>query len=241
MEEGSLRVDANVSIRPRAPEFGTKSEIKNMNSFRSLMPGIEYEIDRQIEAARAGETGRPGDPALGRGSGRTMSRRSKEEAHDYRYFPEPDLVPLAPTEEMLAAARAALPELPAQRAERYERDWSVPAETARLFATRPELGDYFEEAATAAGEGLEPPVVASWVKDELAGRLDAEADPAASNVSPQALASCGLVQAGTVTRGAGARCSTTSWRRAATRKRSSSARAWARWATATSSPPSWRA
>jgi aspartyl-tRNA(Asn)/glutamyl-tRNA(Gln) amidotransferase subunit B len=105
---------------------------------------------------------------------------------------------------MLDAARAALPELPAQRAERYERDWSLPEETARLFATRPELGDYFEEAATAAGEEVAPPVTATWLKDELVRRLPAEADPAASNVSPQALAKlAGLVQAGTVTRGAG--------------------------------------
>ena len=119
----------------------------------------------------------------------------------------------------------------------------LPAETARLFATRPELGDYFEEAATAAGEGLEPPVVASWVKDELVGRLDAEADPAASNVSPQALAKlAGLVQAGTVTRGAGRQVlDRPRRRRAATRRRSSSARASARWATATSSPRSSRA
>ena len=112
-------------------------------------------------------------------------------------------MPLVPTEEMLQAARDALPELPAERAERYERDWSLPAETARLFATRPELGDYFEEAATAAPEGFESPVIASWVKDELVGRLDADADPAASNVSPQALTKLAdLVQAGTVTRGA---------------------------------------
>jgi aspartyl-tRNA(Asn)/glutamyl-tRNA(Gln) amidotransferase subunit B len=110
-------------------------------------------------------------------------------------------VPLAPTEDMIQAARDALPELPEQRIERYERDWSLPAETARLFAVRPELGDYFEEAATAAPEGFEAPVVASWVKDELVGRLVAEEDPAASNVSPQALAKlAGMVQDGAVTR-----------------------------------------
>jgi len=105
---------------------------------------------------------------------------------------------------MLDAAREALPELPAQRAERYERDWSLPEETARLFATRPELGDYFEEAATAAGDEVEAPVVATWLKEELVRRLQVEADPGASNVSPQALAKlAGLVQTGTVTRGAG--------------------------------------
>ena len=112
-------------------------------------------------------------------------------------------MPLAPTEEMLEAARAALPELPAERAARYERDWGLHEDVARLFATRPELGDYFETAATAADEGVDGSVVASWLKDELVGRLPAEADPAASNVTPQALARlAGLVQAGTVTRGA---------------------------------------
>jgi aspartyl-tRNA(Asn)/glutamyl-tRNA(Gln) amidotransferase subunit B len=204
MEEGSLRCDANVSIRPKgSDELGTKTELKNMNSFRFLMQGINAEIERQTALLEAGEKVSQETLHFDPRSGRLSPLRSKEEAHDYRYFPEPDLVPLVPTEEMLAAAREALPELPAQRSERYERDWSLPAETARLFSVRPELGDYFEEAATAAGEGLEPPAVASWVKDELVGRLDAEADPAASNVSPQALAKlAGMVQDGSVTRGA---------------------------------------
>jgi aspartyl-tRNA(Asn)/glutamyl-tRNA(Gln) amidotransferase subunit B len=129
--------------------------------------------------------------------------RSKEEAHDYRYFPEPDLVPLAPTEAMVQAARDAIPELPAARAERYERDWALPPDTARQFAFRPELGDYFETAATAAG-ATEAEVIATWVRDELLPRLAADSDPAASNVTPTALARlAGLVQARTVTRGAG--------------------------------------
>ena len=204
MEEGSLRCDANVSIRPKgSDELGTKTELKNMNSFRFLMQGINAEIERQTGLLEAGEKVSQETLHFDPRTGRLSPLRSKEEAHDYRYFPEPDLVPLAPTEAMLEAARAALPELPAERAERYERDWGVPADTARLFAVRPELGDYFETAATAAEEGVEGPLVASWVKDELVGRLDAEADPAASNVTPQALAKLArLVQAGDVTRGA---------------------------------------
>jgi aspartyl-tRNA(Asn)/glutamyl-tRNA(Gln) amidotransferase subunit B len=205
MEEGSLRCDANVSIRPEgSDELGTKTELKNMNSFRFVMQGINAEIERQAELLDAGEKVSQETLHFDPRSGALSPLRSKEEAHDYRYFPEPDLVPLAPTQAMLDAARAALPELPAQRAERYERDWSLPEETARLFATRPELGDYFEEAATAADEDVEPPVVATWLKDELVRRLPADGDPGASNVSPQALAKlAGLVHVGAVTRGAG--------------------------------------
>jgi aspartyl-tRNA(Asn)/glutamyl-tRNA(Gln) amidotransferase subunit B len=203
MEEGSLRCDANVSIRPKGSDaLGTKTELKNMNSFRFLMQGINAEIERQTGLLEAGDNVSQETLHFDPRTGRLSPLRSKEEAHDYRYFPEPDLVPLVPTEEMLAEARAALPELPAERAARYERDWGVPEETARLFSVRPDLGDYFEEAATAA-DGVEGPAIASWVKDELVGRLDAEADPAASNVSPQALAKlAGLVQSGSVTRGA---------------------------------------
>jgi aspartyl-tRNA(Asn)/glutamyl-tRNA(Gln) amidotransferase subunit B len=202
MEEGSLRCDANVSIRPKgSEELGTKTELKNMNSFRFVMQGINAEIERQTALLEAEEPVVQETLHFDPRTGDITSLRSKEEAHDYRYFPEPDLVPLAPTDEMIQAARDALPELPAERAQRYERDWTLPEDTARLFATRPELGDYFEEAATAAE--VEAPVVATWLKDELVGRLDAEADPAASNVSPQALAKlAGLVHKGTVTRGA---------------------------------------
>jgi aspartyl-tRNA(Asn)/glutamyl-tRNA(Gln) amidotransferase subunit B len=126
------------------------------------------------------------------------SLRSKEEAHDYRYFPEPDLVPIVPTEEMLAAARAALPELPAERSARYERDWGLAADPARLLAYEPHWGDYFETVATAT----DGKVAANWV-EQLRARIGAEADPAASNVTPQALAQLvALVAAGEVNAGA---------------------------------------
>ena len=191
MEEGSLRCDANISVRRvGSSELGTKTELKNMNSFRFLERGINAEIERQKALVGAGEPVVQETLHFDPVSGRLSALRSKEEAHDYRYFPEPDLVPLAPTEEMLAAARAALPELPAARAERYSSQWGLPEDTARLFAYEPEWGDYFERV-----EG-EPRVVANWVT-ELRARADS---PAA--VEPVALAKLiGLVDARTVTAG----------------------------------------
>ncbi len=202
MEEGSLRADANVSVRPLGSTgLGTKTELKNMNSFRFLMQGINAEVARQTALLEAGEPVVQETLHFDPSSGRLTSLRSKEEAHDYRYFPEPDLVPVAPTEAMLAAARLALPELPAARAERYERDHGLPADTARLFAFGPAWGDYFEAAVGAAVDGAEPRAVANWVTD-LRSRLGADADPAASRVQPEAVASlAALVQARTVNAG----------------------------------------
>jgi len=157
MEEGSLRCDANVSIRPAGTaDLGTKTELKNMNSFRFLERGIAAEIQRQTEilhhdGAVVQETLHY-DPAIGS----LTPLRSKEEAHDYRYFPEPDLVPLAPTEEMVERARVALPELPAARAERFERELALAPETAQLLAFRSELGNYFEAALAAGGDSAAP-------------------------------------------------------------------------------------
>ena len=127
MEEGSLRCDANVSIRPAGEdELGTKTELKNMNSFRFLERGVEAEIARQNGIVEDGGTVTQETLHFDPRTGALSSLRSKEEAHDYRYFPEPDLVPVAPTEEMLERARAALPELPAERAERFESDLGSP-------------------------------------------------------------------------------------------------------------------
>ena len=189
MDEGSLRCDANVSIRPAGEAtLGTKAELKNMNSFRFLQRGIEAEIARQEEIVRGGGAVLQETLHFDPVSGGLSSLRSKEEAHDYRYFPEPDLVPLAPTEAMLDRARAALPELPAARAERLEHDLGIAPDTARLLAFRSELGDYFE-AALAATDGGAPDArtLASWVTVELVPRLG-DADPADSRVSPGALA-----------------------------------------------------
>ncbi len=196
MEEGSLRCDANVSLRPAgSEELGVKTELKNMNSFRFLERGVEAEIERQQALLQEGEPVVQETLHFDPRSGGISSLRSKEEAHDYRYFPEPDLVPLAPTEEMLARAGDALPELPAQRAARFESELGLSAETARLFAFRSELGDYFEQALAAGGE---PTAIANWVTVELVARLG-DADPADSKVTPAALADLvGLVGSGEV-------------------------------------------
>ena len=217
MEEGSLRCDANVSIRRvGAEELGTKTELKNMNSFRFLERGIAAELARQARALEAGDEVVQETFHFDPRSGSLTPLRSKEYAHDYRYFPEPDLVPLAPTEEMLRAAREALPELPGQRRERYESELGVPGVTARQLAFDAELGEYFERAVAAAlhsaGEstgagGVNAAAIANWVTGELVARLreaaDGDADPSRSKVTPEALAALvGMVEAKQVTTGA---------------------------------------
>src|SRR5262249_3141555 len=143
MEEGSLRCDANVSVRPvGSTKLGTKTELKNMNSFRFLAQGVKAEIERQIQLLESGQAVTQETLHFDPSSGRLTSLRSKEEAHDYRYFPEPDLVPLVATEEMLAAARAALPELPSERADRFVRELGLPADRARDLAFRTEQADF---------------------------------------------------------------------------------------------------
>ncbi|HEX2232482.1 MAG TPA: Asp-tRNA(Asn)/Glu-tRNA(Gln) amidotransferase subunit GatB [Thermoleophilaceae bacterium] len=188
MEEGSLRMDANVSIRPAGEAtLGTKTELKNMNSFRFIERGIEAEIERQERLLRDGGEVVQETLHFDPRSGGLSPLRSKEAAHDYRYFPEPDLVPLAPTEEMLRRAREAIPELPAERAERLQKDFTLPAETARLLAFRAELGDYFEEAVQAGDGSVDARQLANWVTGELLARLGDSA-PAESKVEPAALA-----------------------------------------------------
>ena len=188
MEEGSLRCDANVSIRPVGEStFGTKTELKNMNSFRFLERGIEAEIARQEAIVREGGEVEQETLHFDPTSGALSPLRSKEYAHDYRYFPEPDLVPIAPTDEMLTRARAALPELPGARAERLEEDLGLPADTARLLAFRGELGDFYE-AALASDGGVDARALATWVTNDLQARLGDGEDPAESRVEPAALA-----------------------------------------------------
>jgi aspartyl-tRNA(Asn)/glutamyl-tRNA(Gln) amidotransferase subunit B len=203
MDEGSLRVDANVSIRPAGETtLGTKAELKNMNSFRFLEQGIEAEIRRQTQVLESGGAVEQETLHFDPQSKSLTSLRSKEEAHDYRYFPEPDLVPLAPTEQMLERARGAIPELPAERAQRFEGELGLPEETARMLAFRTELGDYFE-AALAADSG-DARTLANWVRNELVRRIG-ETDPAESKVTPAALAQLvGMVEGKTVSRSAAA-------------------------------------
>jgi aspartyl-tRNA(Asn)/glutamyl-tRNA(Gln) amidotransferase subunit B len=202
MEEGSLRCDANVSIRPAgSATFGTKTELKNMNSFRFLERGIAAELERQEEIVRDGGEVVQETLHFDPDTGRLSPLRSKEEAHDYRYFPEPDLVPLAPTDEMRSRAKQALPELPAARADRFERELGLAPDTAQLLAFRSELGDYFEEALASNGQ-LEPSTLANCVTVELVARLG-DSEPAESKVAPEALARLvELVSAKTVSQSA---------------------------------------
>jgi len=209
MEEGSLRCDANISLRPAGTDtLGVKTELKNMNSFRFIERGIKAEVERQRAIIEGGgqvvqETlhfdPRPdAHPPI-------SSLRSKEEAHDYRYFPEPDLLPVTIDEEMVEAARADMSELPAARAERLQRELSLTAESAQLLAFRSELGDYFELALAAKADPAPPAqALANWVGGDLLSRLGEGEDPADSKVEPAALAALvGLVAEKKVSVGAG--------------------------------------
>jgi aspartyl-tRNA(Asn)/glutamyl-tRNA(Gln) amidotransferase subunit B len=208
MEEGSLRCDANISVRPVGSDgLGTKTELKNMNSFRFIERGIRAEIARQRELLGGGGEVVQETLHYDPDAERITSLRSKEEAHDYRYFPEPDLVPVAIDAQMRDAARAAMPELPADRSQRLERELGLSPESAKLLAFRAELGDYFE-AALSAGVDPAPPAqaLAHWVTGDLTARLDDGQDPADSAVRPAALAALvGLVAARRVSVGAGRR------------------------------------
>ncbi len=188
MEEGSLRCDANISLRPAgSEELGVKTELKNMNSFRFIERGIKAELARQQKILDSGERvmqetlhfdPRPGaHPPI-------TSLRSKEQAHDYRYFPEPDLLPIAISEEMLQRAREAMPELPAARASRLAQQHGLSVESAELLAFRDGLGDYFEQALVEPTDPAPPPqVLANWLLTDLLGRLEEGQEPAQSKVA----------------------------------------------------------
>ncbi len=210
MEEGSLRCDANISLRPAgAEELGVKTELKNMNSFRFIERGIRAEIARQEKLILGGGQVTQETLHFDPGSGAITSLRSKEEAHDYRYFPEPDLLPVKIEQPMIDAARADMTELPSARAERLRGECGLSAESSQLLAFRGELGDYFE-AALAAAAGLDsassppPQTLANWITGELVARLEEGEDPALSRVTPAAIAALvGLVAGKQVSVGAG--------------------------------------
>jgi aspartyl-tRNA(Asn)/glutamyl-tRNA(Gln) amidotransferase subunit B len=204
MDEGSLRCDANVSIRPTGTmELGTKAELKNMNSFRYLERGVRAEIERQTKLVQSGGAVTQETLHYDPTADRLTSLRSKEEAHDYRYFPEPDLVPLLVTDEIRAAAQAAIPELPAARMERFERELGLAPGMARDLAFRRELADYYERALADTPAGKVTPVeVANWIP-QLVERIGSGADPAESRVSAGALSAlAAMVSAKEVSRDA---------------------------------------
>jgi len=186
MEEGSLRCDANVSVRKPGDEFGTRCEIKNVNSIRFVMQAIEYEARRQIEVIEEGGTIRQETRLFDSGRGVTRSMRSKEHAHDYRYFPDPDLLPLVIAAEDVERIRAAMPELPDARQARFESDYKLTRSDAAILVAEKESADFFE---TVARGRKDPKLAANWVIGELFARLNkAGLDITASPVTPAALA-----------------------------------------------------
>ena len=198
MEEGSLRCDANVSVRPNGQEqFGTKAEVKNINSFRYLRNALEYEIDRQIDLLDSGgrvvQETRLWDSA----AGRTLSMRSKEEAHDYRYFPEPDLPPLVVDEARIAAVKQTMPELPEARRQRFIEGYGLPPYDAGVLTSSAGLADYFERVATASGNAK---AASNWIMGELLRSMkERNVEIAQVPLQPAALAGLiALVDKGTI-------------------------------------------
>jgi aspartyl-tRNA(Asn)/glutamyl-tRNA(Gln) amidotransferase subunit B len=182
MEEGSLRCDANVSVRRAGEPLGTRAEIKNLNSFRFLGRAIEFEIERQTELLERGQRVVQETRLFDSTSGETRSMRSKEEAHDYRYFPEPDLFLIATDDAMIAIQRELVPALPHTRVERYQRELGVPAADAEALVASRSLAEYFEETGERAGNWR---AAANWVRNEVLGWTDSVRDFA---VTPAALA-----------------------------------------------------
>ncbi len=171
MEKGQLRCDANVSVRLRGEQkLGTKAEVKNLNSFRFLKMALEYEIERQIELIESGRTVVQETRLYNPETGRTVGMRSKEHAHDYRYFPEPDLVPLRVSEHWLHEVKSRLQELPSVRRERFVTQYGIRDYDAQVLTLTRETGDYFEAAVKVSGDGQ---TTANWVAGDLMGLLKA--------------------------------------------------------------------
>lgn len=169
MEKGSLRCDANVSVRPKGEaKFGTKVEIKNLNSFNAVKKAIYYEIDRQSEAIRNKEKIRQETRLWNDAKGITLAMRSKEEAHDYRYFPEPDLVPFTVSRELVNSTAASMVELPRARKQRFEKDFGLSDYDARVLTQDKKLAAFFEDCVR---EGSSPKLASNWIQSELLGKL----------------------------------------------------------------------
>jgi aspartyl-tRNA(Asn)/glutamyl-tRNA(Gln) amidotransferase subunit B len=199
MEEGSLRCDANVSVRPKgAKEFGTKVEVKNLNSFRYLVKALEHEVERHIAIVENGGKIIQETRFWNQAEGYTIGMRSKEKAHDYRYFPEPDLLPVHVSPAWREQVRTALPELPAAKRERFVASYAITAYDAGVLTDSSDLAQYFEEAVKAGAPGK---AAANWMQTELLRRLhDSGREITASPVSPASLAELiGLVERGKIT------------------------------------------
>ncbi|MGA8075027.1 MAG: Asp-tRNA(Asn)/Glu-tRNA(Gln) amidotransferase subunit GatB [Candidatus Acidiferrales bacterium] len=199
MEEGSLRCDANVSVRARGAEkFGTKVEVKNLNSFRFLQRALEHEIERQIGAIESGGVIAQETRLYNVAAGRTESMRSKEFAHDYRYFPDPDLLPVVVDAALQKRVLESMPELPEAKRGRFVRDYGITAYDAGVLAATRGLADYFEAVVRAGAPGK---AAANWISTELLGRLNESGKEISdSPVTPAGLAGLiGKVEAGEIT------------------------------------------
>ena len=188
MQEGSFRCDANVSVRPRGSDkFGTRAEIKNLNSFRFVEKAVQYEVARQIELLESGGKVIQETRLYDSDRNETRPMRSKEEANDYRYFPDPDLLPLEIDDSFIRAVRATLPELPDDKATRFARDFGLSAYDAGVLSASRELGAYFEAVVAAAGAG-HAKLAANWVMGELSSALNRDnVEIAVSRVTPTQL------------------------------------------------------
>jgi aspartyl-tRNA(Asn)/glutamyl-tRNA(Gln) amidotransferase subunit B len=188
MQEGSFRCDANVSVRPRGEaKFGTRAEIKNLNSFRFVEKAIQYEVARQIELIESGGKVIQETRLYDSDKNETRSMRSKEEANDYRYFPDPDLLPVQIEETFIEAVRATLPELPDEKAARFARDFALSAYDAGVLCASRELGAYFEAVVQTLG-AAHAKLAANWVMGELSSALNRDnLEITASRVPPAAL------------------------------------------------------
>jgi len=188
MQEGSFRCDANVSMRPRGDEaFGTRTEIKNLNSFRFVERAINFEVERQIEVLEDGGKVVQETRLYDAGRDETRPMRSKEEANDYRYFPDPDLLPIEISREFVDSVRETLPELPDDKRHRFVDDYGIRHDDAAILTTNRATADYFEEASASADAPAQ--VVANWVIGDLSGALNKEAlEIEASRIPAEALA-----------------------------------------------------
>jgi aspartyl-tRNA(Asn)/glutamyl-tRNA(Gln) amidotransferase subunit B len=189
MQEGSFRCDVNVSVRPKGSDkLGTRREIKNLNSFRFMQQAIEYETRWQIETLEDGGTIHQATVLFDPDTGETRSMRSKEEANDYRYFPDPDLLPLVISEADIEAVKASMPELPEEMKARFEQQYALPAYDAALLTSSRALADYFMQAVVGGTEHAGAKVVANWISGTLLAKLnEAEMDISQSHVPPSAL------------------------------------------------------
>lgn len=198
MEEGSLRCDANISLRPYGQEeFGTKTEIKNLNSFNFVKKGLEYEVTRQANILRAGGEIQQETRRYDEATGQTILMRVKEEAADYRYFPEPDVPPMTISQEWIDQVKASLPEMPDQRRHRYTKEYDLPEYDAMVLTLSKEMSDFFDQTVAS---GADPKQASNWLMGEVSAHLNKEnLSLAETKLSPKNLAQMiQLIEDGTI-------------------------------------------